>query len=183
MIDSRSSFIERITLWLEMSEGQIFRVIVFVAFLSLFYLLFISHISSCASLLRTAQMLFEMILMKFDSSELIQASAFLGPICFSLFILIVVFICMSMFLTIINESFRHARNNAKVKSNQDQHILSFIFYKFRRWIGIENELERFQERDELMRAQYRDPIEHFPDKIDQLLDALNRVGFIYFLNI
>ena len=28
-----------------------------------------------------------------------------------------------------------------------------------------------------MRPQYFDPIEHFPDKIDQLLDALNRVGF------
>jgi len=49
--------------------------------------------------------------------------------------------------------------------------------------GRSNELERFEERDEQMRSKYIDPIEHFPDKIDQLLDALNRVGFVYYLYI
>jgi len=29
-----------------------------------------------------------------------------------------------------------------------------------------------------MRSRYFDPIEHSPNKIDQLLDALHRVGFI-----
>ncbi len=33
----------------------------------------------------------------------------------------------------------------------------------------------YEERDALMRSEYFDPIERFPDKIDQLLDALNRV--------
>ncbi len=37
-----------------------------------------------------------------------------------------------------------------------------------------------EERDEEMRNQYYDPIEHFPDKIDQLLDALNRVRYFTF---
>ena len=40
------------------------------------------------------------------------------------------------------------------------------------------EEELLEERDAQMRGQYIDPIEYFPDKIDQLLDALNRV--IYF---
>jgi hypothetical protein len=31
-------------------------------------------------------------------------------------------------------------------------------------------------QDARMRYAYVDPIEHFPDKIDQLLQALNRVG-------
>jgi hypothetical protein len=39
-------------------------------------------------------------------------------------------------------------------------------------------LEMLEERDEIMRNRYYDPIEQFPNKIDQLLDALNRV--IYF---
>jgi len=34
-----------------------------------------------------------------------------------------------------------------------------------------------------MRSKYIDPIEHFPDKIDQLLDALNRVRFVYYLYV
>ncbi len=38
-----------------------------------------------------------------------------------------------------------------------------------------NESEMLEERDEIMRNRYCDPIELFPDKMDQLLDALNRV--------
>jgi hypothetical protein len=38
------------------------------------------------------------------------------------------------------------------------------------------------ERDEEMRVKYHDPIEQFPNKIDQLFDALDRVctSFILF---
>ncbi len=34
-----------------------------------------------------------------------------------------------------------------------------------------------------MRSKYFDPIEHFPEKIDQLLDALNRARFIYYWQV
>ena len=107
--------------------------IVFMSFLSLFYLLFISRISSCSSLLNTAQMLFEMTLLKFNSRQLIGAASFLGPFCFSLFIIIVVFICMSMFLSIINDSFRLARQNAI----DDPEIFSYMLKRFLRWTGKE----------------------------------------------
>jgi hypothetical protein len=36
-------------------------------------------------------------------------------------------------------------------------------------------LELQEERDALMRSEYHDPIERFPEKIDQLLEALNQV--------
>ena len=107
--------------------------IVFVAFLCLFYLLFVSKISTCASLLHTAQMLFEMTLLKFDASELTGAASFLGPLCFSLFIFLVVFICLSMFISIINDSFRRARENM---NNDNQEIFSFMLNKFQRWTGM-----------------------------------------------
>jgi hypothetical protein len=41
-------------------------------------------------------------------------------------------------------------------------------------LGGSNEFER----EVQIRSKYMDPIEHFPDKIDQLLDALNRVGIV-----
>ena len=107
--------------------------IVFFAFLCLFYFLFNSHLESCSSLLHTAQMLFEMTLMKFDAHELIDAAAFLGPFSFSLFIVLVVFICMSMFLSIINEGFRQARED--INRRNDDEILSFMLDKFLRWTG------------------------------------------------
>jgi len=38
-----------------------------------------------------------------------------------------------------------------------------------------SEEEIQEERDAVMRSEYFDPIERFPERIDQLLDALNRV--------
>ena len=106
--------------------------LIFFSFLSLFYLLFVSKISSCATMLGTAQMLFETLLMKFDASELTGASAYLGPLVFTLFIVVVVFICLSVFLSIINDSFRLARDNPVVN---DERMLMFIWGRFVAWTG------------------------------------------------
>jgi len=106
--------------------------IIFMSFLCLCYLLFVSEISSCSSLLGTAQMLCQIALLKFPTNDLTGAAAFLGPFCFSLFIILVVFICTSMFRSIIIDSFRRARENI---NNAHQHIYSFMFDRFLRWIG------------------------------------------------
>ncbi|CAF1407052.1 unnamed protein product [Adineta steineri] len=49
--------------------------------------------------------------------------------------------------------------------------------KFLRWTGLTrlNQEEIQEERDCRMRSQYFDPIENFPDRIDQLLEALNKI--------
>jgi hypothetical protein len=114
-----------------LSFGFMFSI-VFFSFVCLFYLLFSSKIQSCSTVLETIRMLFEVTLMKFDTQELVGAAAFLGPFCFSLFIIIVVFICMSMFLSIINEGFRFARANV---NNNEEEIFSFMFKRFQRWTG------------------------------------------------
>ena len=152
--------------------------IVFWSFIMLFYLLFTSELSTCATLLHTAQMLFEAILMKFDAQKLTEAAPFLGPLSFSLFIFVVVFVCMSMFLTIINESFGDVRDEAKASGGaHDQHIVSFMVEKCKRALGVgqSRESRRLDEYDEQMRSKYVSPVEHFPEKVDELLDALDRV--------
>jgi hypothetical protein len=101
-------------------------------FFCLFYLLFLSHISSCSTMLKTAQMLFQMTLLKFNSSQLIQDSRCFGPFCFSLFIFLAVFVCLSMFSTIIIYNIRRARDDVK----NDEEIFSFMLERFRRWTGL-----------------------------------------------
>lgn len=70
--------------------------IVYLGYLALFYLLFYPKIWECSDPLKAAQMLFEMMLLKFNASDLNAADRFLGPLCFTLFIIFVVFICMNM---------------------------------------------------------------------------------------
>ncbi len=107
--------------------------IIFMAFFSLFYLIFVAKLADCSTLLGTAEMLFEMTALKFDVHDLTEAAAFLGPFCFSLFIILVVFICMSMFVSIIIDSFRRARANLK---NKNEEIVSFMIKRFHRWTGL-----------------------------------------------
>ena len=106
--------------------------IVFIAFTCLFYFLFQSKLWSASSFFQTAEMLFEMTLMQFNAHELTDAAAFLGPFCFSLFILLVVFVCLSMFITIVNESFRQAKETV---NNDDQEIYSYMLDRFFCWTG------------------------------------------------
>jgi len=74
------------------SFSMMFSIIYFAFLCLFFYLLFASKIWTCSNLLQTVQMLFEMTSLRFNTSELTGAASFLGPFCFSLFILLVVFI-------------------------------------------------------------------------------------------
>lgn len=114
--------------------------IVFISFICLFYFLFHSQIFSCSTFVETTQMLFEMSLSKFDANELVAASPVLGPICFSLFIFVVFFVCMSMFLSIIGDNFRVVRDEAK--KNREE-IFSFIWDRFLRKTGLFERMEDF----------------------------------------
>jgi hypothetical protein len=144
--------------------------IIFFAFLCLFYLLFNSKILSCSTLLQAAEMLFEMASLKFNVSGLTNSAAFLGPFCFSLFIVLVVFICLSMFLSIINDSFRRARKNLK---NENEGIFLFMLDRFQRSIGWKKATDE----------KYVDPMKRLSEKMDQLLEAINRVSEVLFHKI
>ncbi len=79
------------------------------------------------------------MLFKFDSSQLTEASLVLGSVSFSLFIIFIDFICMSMFISIIIDSFRRARQNINDKNQQ---VFSFMLNKFQRWIGTQISFNR-----------------------------------------
>jgi hypothetical protein len=113
--------------------GMMFSL-VYMSFLCLFYLLFNAKLLSCSSLLQTTEMLFEMALLRYSPGQLTEAAAFLGPFCFSIFIFLVVFICLSMFLSIIIDSFRRAREH--LKNNTEEELFSFMLNRFLRWTGL-----------------------------------------------
>lgn len=152
-------------------------IIIFLAFLILFYQLFVSKILSCSSLLNTAAMLFQMILLKFDTNDLYNANIILGPICFTLFILVIVFICMSMFISIIVDSFRIVQKKSEINGDEDHQVFIYMVQRFLRWIGFvkQNTFEIHEEQDRQMRSQYYDPIEYFPEITDRLMNALYQV--------
>jgi polycystin 1L2 len=115
--------------------GWIF-IIVLISFICLFYLLFVSKISSCSDVFHTIEMLFQMLLFRFNSKDLYEADEFLGPFIFALFIYFVVFIGCTMFISIINHGFRRIRRESKLITQQDQNVLLFLFRKIKRALGM-----------------------------------------------
>ncbi|CAF0957173.1 unnamed protein product, partial [Didymodactylos carnosus] len=159
-----------------LSFGLVFSI-VFMGFLCLFYLIFVTELLECSDLLKTAQMCFEMMLLKFNVSDLMSAEPVLGPLCFSLFIVFVVFICMNMFISIINEYFKRVRNDLS-KQNNEYEMIAFMINKFKKWSGIGRSKQIAQlhiNPFDGTRVHYRDQISYFPEKIDELLIALNRI--------
>lgn len=72
-----------------------------ISILTLFYLLFMNRIWHCSILLSTIEILFEMMLIKFDANEFREVVPFLGPLCFILFILLILIIFIRILKTII----------------------------------------------------------------------------------
>jgi polycystin 1L2 len=110
--------------------------IIYISFISLFYLLFNAKIPSCSDIYHTSEMLLEMLLLGFDSQDLYEADTVLGPLAFALFIFIVVFICCTMVISIINNGFRDIGRNNKSVTNQDQNVLLFVFLQIKRALGL-----------------------------------------------
>ena len=121
--------------WRELLSFSIMFIFIFLAFLTLFYLLFLADLSSCSTMWRTAQLVLEMVLMKFEMPQLIDAHPVLAPLASTLFVLFVVFVSMSIFVSIISENFRFVRDHQQEHSDEDEQIFSFILQTFRQWIG------------------------------------------------
>ena len=106
-------------------------LVIFTAFLVLFYLLF-----GLKSLLYTTQMLVKLILLKLDATTLAAVNSELGPFSLALFIFFVVFVGMSMFVSIISASFRTARQRAEVNPKEDSEIFTLLWNRFQGWTGL-----------------------------------------------
>ena len=167
--------------------------VIFLAFLTLFYLMFTSSLSDCASLLSTARMLFEMSMYKFDATGMQRVAPVLGPLCLILFVVCVVFVCFSMFASIVSDAFRRARKEL----DDDRDIFLFMVRTFLQWTGEKRERERDgghdvffsglkkasewesqEKRDSSMRGEYVDPSELLAAKMDELVEALDRVRIV-----
>ncbi|UJR27882.1 hypothetical protein I4U23_009147 [Adineta vaga] len=158
-----------------MSFSMMFSVI-FMAFLTLFYLQFVPYIWECSSLLHTAQMLFEMLLLKFDATEIKNAAPFLGPLYFTLFILFVVFVCINMFVSIINDNFRRVRADVYKVHSDYQGVLINLTKKFRRWFGLPatNVVSINEKATVINVTEFSDPLKRLSSRLDRLSVLVNK---------
>ncbi|CAF2093884.1 unnamed protein product [Rotaria magnacalcarata] len=152
--------------------------ILFLAFLVLFYLQFNSFIRDCSSLLRTAQMLFEILLLKFNASHITGAAPTLGPIYFTLFIFLVVFVSMNIFISIINDNFRKVQYHIHKVDHDGQDMFITMFKRIQQCCGSNDDSVNrvtFNTSPVVITvSEIVDPIQRLSNKLDELMAYTNR---------
>ena len=164
-----------------------FSLLVF-ALIALFFLLFNSQIASCADLLLTTAMVFEMLLLKFHTKNIRAADALLGPLTFAVFMFFLVFIGCTMFISLIRDGHRVATQEKLSATDHDGELLSLSLRKAKRWFskgditlteewtwGFLSRIWTFDNGKIIGRIRSEDQMEQWTETAEELFIRLERV--------
>ncbi len=90
---------------------------------------------SYRNLMVTASTQISLLLGKFNFYEYENTNRIIGPLFFFGYIIMVNWILMNMFVSIINDSFETVSNNISKQSN-DYEIVDFVMDRFKEWVGF-----------------------------------------------
>ncbi|CAF2117161.1 unnamed protein product [Rotaria magnacalcarata] len=142
-------------------------VVIFVAFNSLFYLLYHSYVRHYSSWLDTALTCFQMSSRHLSTiPDLKKIDTFIAAMSLFLFILLVVFMLTNMFVSIIVENFNIVRREPFNHENEVE-LIHFTIDKIRQWLSMSTRKRKIQTKT--------DPITEFPEKIDELMLAVDKL--------
>jgi hypothetical protein len=146
-----------------LSFGFIF-LIVWIGFVQLFYLFFQHIIFEFSPIMRAMTTCFQIMLGKFQVQTLLEANPVFGSIFYFLYNSFTIFILLTVFISIINDSFKVIREKTRSQKYETlDYNRDFLFGRKNENMGINDET--------IMENQnvYKDQIEYFSDKIDELL--------------
>ena len=110
-------------------------LIMFTAFVLVFYLLYTDTLVGFRTFLTSLETSMQIILGKFDFTSMYEREMILGPLLFAGFSLFVIFIMVSMFVAILNDSFRRVMQDFTLQSD-DYEATQFILSQFLSWTGL-----------------------------------------------
>lgn len=161
--------------------------IMFFAFVQCFYLIYNASLETFSNIVLTAEECLQMMVGKFNFGEIVQASPILGTFMFFIYMIVVFFILLTMFVTIINEAFAAVRDDIRKQSNEHE-MVDFLVERFRQWTGIDtlvgggskgkrlaklNNAKGLSHDPKVIEAQ----INNLPERLDRFLDCISQVYF------
>jgi polycystin 1L2 len=167
-----------------LSELMSFSFILFLiwmAFVQLMYLFYGSYLGGYASLIKSAETAFVVMLGKFDSSEYMQQNTLIGPFIFSAYNIVMICFILNIFISIITDAFEKVRLEYMSNPRREFHFWStgkMIVHNF-----FENKQENHISK---RKPKYRDHMSVFPKRVDQLSKYVIRVSlvkYIYFFSV
>ena len=146
-------------------------VFILLGFVQLFYLNYEKNVLEFSSFIRSITTCFDILLGKFHVQSLMQIDSILGLIYYSIYNILVIFVLLTIFISIINDSFKKIRETTG-KHEYDYNLVNF----FRKKFSIKlNKVSNVSINNENANLTYRDHSSYFADQIDELLNLSNEV--------
>ena len=144
---------------------------ILLGFVQLFYLNYEKNLLEFSSFIRSMTTCFDILLGKFRVHSLLEVDSFFGPIYYFIYNIFIVFVLLTMFISIINDSFKIIRETTG-KHEYDYNLVNY----FRKKFGFKtNKAQNATNSHENLNFTYRDHSSYFGDQIDELLILSNEV--------
>jgi hypothetical protein len=156
-----------------LSFGLLF-IILWLSFVQTMYLIFNEKSVQFASLVTSMETLFQLILGKFDVLPIIKANVFFGSIFYLLYNVLVVFMLINIFLSILTDHYNEARMSNDLDKEDPE-----LFNYFKSVLGSVLKKKNGKEN---RNPVYYDPFMSLPKKMNEMLSRLNKVTFLLILN-
>ncbi|KAG1652539.1 Polycystic kidney disease protein 1-like 2 [Nymphon striatum] len=160
----------------DLSSFGVCLLIVFLAFVQLFYLILGLHVSDYATFINSLEATFSMMLGKFKFIEISMAAPIIGPLVFFIFGLATSLILINILLTIVIRTFEEVKHDMN-KIPNDYEMVDFIVNKVRTVIGLGKKAKVHPEVDSTKDSDENKDVRNFPQKVDKLLGYINNVYF------
>ncbi|RNA30188.1 polycystic kidney disease 1-like 2 [Brachionus plicatilis] len=149
-------------------------IIWYLAFVQLFYALFNEKIAGFSTMVKSMTTCFQALLGKFDIGPVIRESAILGPFFFAFYNLMVLLIIISVFITVISDSF------IEVKRNKESYFIEtdmskYFIAKIKGMVKRTGLLKKKEEKDVLSipSNNYVMEADLLPNRLNKLLIKIN----------
>ena len=149
-------------------------IIVLVAFVQLFHLFYQNNLLQFSNLTNSVSTCFDIMLGKFSVGQLIEADNKFGPIIYSIYNVVIIFILLTVFITIINDSFKIVRQNVK-KDKNGSSIANYMRKQAASLFRTRNNDYDGVCLTNSRRQSYKDYISYLTYKVDELLYLVNDV--------
>ncbi|CAM1317953.1 Uncharacterised protein g6856 [Pycnogonum litorale] len=166
----------------ELSGFALCLLIIFLAFVQLFFLILGLHMADYASFISSVESSFSMMLGKFDFNKIRIAAPLLGPAIFFVFGFATTLIMLNLLLTIVIRTFDEVKSDMSKMPN-DYEMVEFIVGKLKEAIGIntrsrvhpESEQQEALDVKSLLKKVKVKKVDDFAGKVDKLVDYIDNI--------
>ena len=151
-------------------------MIVYLAFVQLFYLTLSESSLGFSTFISTMETCFAIMLGKFQLNPILETSPRLGPLYFSIFNVVIIFILLNIFLSIVSDGFAKVRSELGSLEREELDVGGYLAPYLRGFfVPFLNRFKRV-EKEEVNREGliYEDTVSSLGHRVDDLIEYLDR---------